>query len=391
MTQGTKSAASELDSFAVSRRGGKLEPTEMNKYCDYLAEAGKKRCSFMGELFIRFKALNQEESLWKGLKKSLSTKASWEDKPVYGAYWSDHQAFDVLSNYYGNQYRGSFIFIYLMGALAVLAALIPVGFSFEERFGHDAHHYAVWFTIAEFLIISTILVIHKVGANPLSHHGSHSSLKGWFNRRWHERWIDYRTLAEKFRYMEILYPVGINPFDIGGSKEGDDRKLDSSDWVNAYFLFRVSQAQTVTTSDSAAYKMRLRQLIESQAAYHKSNACRSERIYHRTHTLATWLFYGTLGACTLHFFWHSPLLTLAAGFFPALAAAMHGILANGEFSKTAAVSEKMHTSLDELVSRLDDAKSDGEVRQVAANFYHLAVSDAMNWKSIFMDKNVPLA
>jgi len=131
--------------------------------------------------------------------------------------------------------------------------------------------------------------------------------------------------------------------------------------------------------------------MTGQLKYHHKNAERSELIHHRLHTLATWLFYGTLLACAGHFVLHSHLLTLFSAFFPALAAAMHGILASGEFNKSAQISEGMHHKISEQLKMLEEANTPDTIAEVSREFHNIVIRDALSWKAMFIDKNVPLA
>lgn len=380
-----QTASEDVKEF-LSRQALALDDFESHKLEDFSKERACSCNSMLGWIFVQFKKLLQEGSIFGGLRNLFSGTALDETKQQFSVFQADFKRFDDLSNYYGNQYRGSFVLIYLMGSLAVLAALVPVGFSFEEHFGHEGHHYALIFTVVELFLILTILMINQVGANP---HGSHAgkSILGFpLNRRWHQRWIEYRILAERFRYMEILYPIGINPLI-----DGSGRKADMGEWINAYFAMRLTQVKTVQADDKLAYRDRLLAVMKEQSDYHEKNAHRSEHIHHRLHTLATWLFYGTLLACASHFIWHNPILTLASGFLPALAAAMHGILANGEFSKAIDVSERMHHQIDWLIKQLHATADESKIRDIVIEFHNIVVGEALNWRTMFKDKNVPLA
>lgn len=379
-------SATEIYGF-LAQRGISLNHRENHKLKDYLAETDSRKSSFLGWFYGRFKKLFQEKSLIAGLANCLKWESSQKTEPTYGAFWSDHQVFDELSNYYGNKYRGAFVFNYIMGAIAVLVALIPVGFSIEHHAGDREPNYALLLTSIEFAIILTILIIYKIGANQNLHH-VHKSSNSIFrlNRRWHERWLEYRILAERFRYMEILYPIGIDPRDDGAARQDD-----LTEWINAYFAMRLEKQKAERTNDFASYKNKLLSVMKGQHSYHDKNAHRSECIHYRLHTIATWMFYGTLVACALHFAWHDPILTLCAAFFPAVAAAMHGIIASGEFSKTAEVSDRMSKQIEMLTQRLEKSSDESVIRQIAIEFHNIVIGEALNWKSTFMHKNVPLA
>jgi hypothetical protein len=373
-----KASPEDITAFLASK-GIVLNPSESAKLAEIYEEGEPRRNSPLGWLFSSFKTALQDESLLKGVCQCFKKKAAWEDRPVYGTFWDDHKLFDELSNYYGNQYRGSFVFNYLMGAMAVLAALAPVSLFAEVE-------HSLFFASLEFAIVLTVLTVHKIGASPDKHTRFRNVFGFKINRRWHERWIEYRTLAERFRFMEILYPIGINPLVEGPTRKGD---LDS--WVNAYYGTRISQENTSATHDLDTYKARLLYLIKDQESYHQKNAQRNERIHHRLHVFATWVFYFTLASCAIGFIWHGPILILTSGFLPAIAASSHGILASGEFVKLAQVSERMHSHIAGLAKEIEKTSDLQKIHHIAIEFHNIVIREALSWKSMFEHKNVPLA
>ena len=362
---------------------------ETKKLGDLEKETLCQRNSLLGWKYVKFKQLFQERNIFNGLLKVFSARKPYSEPVLFDAFASEMKFFDSMSNYYGNQYRGSFVVNYILGAIAVLLALIPMGLSFEKVFEENlSEEYSVWCTWIELFLILFILSIHKIGATP-SHkhaHKQYSFLGLRINRRWHEKWIEYRILAERFRYMEILYPIGLDPLKMGAAQ-----KSELGEWHNAYFAAILDSRTTENTVDLNQYKIRLKEVIEGQRRYHFHNAVGSESIHHRLHTMATWLFYGTLAACASHFVWHNHILTLIAGFFPALAAALHGINASGEYSKNSQISERMHKEIESQLLKLDAANSKELLTEVAMEFHNLVIGEALSWKAMFMDKNVPLA
>lgn len=380
-----------------------LSTQEMRKFNDFCEEKPLADGSFLGWCFFKFKTLFKDESLLTGIleivgfNKLFSGKASHKSFHGQKNPEDNQQSFDDLSNYYGNLYRGSYVFNYFMGALAVLMALVPIGFSFEENFGENAHHYSLIFSAIELMIIAIILGIYKVGATPADSKKEKwpFPLQKWrnhfLNHRWHERWLDYRILAESFRYKVLLYPV-----DIDSLKHPGEQRRDNHSWVDVYFSFCLSTLEPEPKMDLITHKAYLLEIMEEQMKYHQANFKSSERIHHRLHSVASLLFFGTFFACFSHFFWHNPLLTLLSAFFPALAAAMHGILATGEFSKLALVSERMVEQIEDLIERLEllnktPINPKDTIEAITKNFHDIVIAEALGWKAMFIDKNVPLA
>jgi hypothetical protein len=82
---------------------------------------------------------------------------------------------------------------------------------------------------------------------------------------------------------------------------------------------------------------------------------------------------------------------LLSGALPAIGAAMHGILASGEFSKSADVSERMYTQISRQITQLEAAAEFLTVRPIAKDFHNIVMNEVLGWRVMFQDKNVPLA
>lgn len=375
-------ATEDFESY-IQQHGMVLSPAEMQKYRDYEGESKNLSASFLGKIYTNFTKIFQEDSIFTGIKKAFSKASVWvDDGCTYDAFKKDYERFDALANYYGGLYRGSFVFNYFMGAVAVLAALIPVGFGFEHMDPHIAHIATPAMTVFELLAIVFIYAIHKRGA---THHGSHSHGKS--GKRWHQRWLEYRLLAERFRYMELLYPLGLDPRKIGVAHH----QRHEWTWMDAYLGYRLKSTPSFENTDQKKIDNRLKYLIEDQLSYHEKNARRMGNIHHKLHTCASGLFFLTFLSCVAHLVWHNAILTLFSGFFPALAASCHGIIANGEFIKNEDISKKMVHELKSIKTAAEKIETDEQRCDVVTALHNLVINDALGWRAIFNDKNVPLA
>ena len=82
--------------------------------------------------------------------------------------------------YFSHDYRSACVLAYSLSALAVFIAL---GGLFASSVDGKAA-----FVLCELLVIATIIETIRHGRR----------------RRWHERWLDYRALAENLRYGRLL-------------------------------------------------------------------------------------------------------------------------------------------------------------------------------------------
>src|SRR6202035_330571 len=87
---------------------------------------------------------------------------------------------DSLAVYFSHYYRSAYVLAYSLSALAVFIAL---GGLFANSVDGKAA-----FVLCELLVIATIIETIRHGRR----------------RRWHERWLDYRALAESLRYGRLL-------------------------------------------------------------------------------------------------------------------------------------------------------------------------------------------
>lgn len=90
----------------------------------------------------------------------------------------EHYAWaDGLANHYADNYRSAFLVNYCAGALAVVFAF--ASFALEK----SAAPWSLAANVMEFLLILLIVAVYCVSRS----------------KHWHERWIDYRLLAEHLR------------------------------------------------------------------------------------------------------------------------------------------------------------------------------------------------
>lgn len=285
---------------------------------------------------------------------------------------------DKLADYYANLYRSSFVLTYLMGGLAVFFALLGYALGWSDEH-HPYHRYERVWIFSELVLILFILFIIKLGGR----------------RRWHERWMDYRLLAEQLRQMRFLMPLGrITPsFRVPVYyARGDPRNT----WVNWHFRAIIREAGIVNARIDAAYLNAYRDLlskqeIQSQVLYHQENAERSHRLYHRLHGAGTGLFYSTLFVSVYHLLFHAAgtWATVLSAVFPAFGAAATGIRGQAEFQRIAERSHAMSQRLEEVAGEAMDpnrALSSKRLGQIAEAAAEIMTAEILDWRMVFLNK-----
>lgn len=324
------------------------------------------------------------------LKASMGDQEVFDDLIIPRFTWADH-----LAVHYGNLYRSSYFFNYLFAAVAVFLALIdlvtgPLGFASKT----------VWISI-EVTIIVMIMGVTIAGKRG----------------RWHEKWIDYRQLAEELRqyrlYFLTLGRVAPDeaPLGEGGAAAG---------WVDWYFAATRREAGMTSASfdrqtvrDMA--ETLLHEEIRPQIAYHDKKAHTLHAMEHRLHHLGEYAFGATLLVCLVYLTlaisagkepgfpkWAYEtkndikyIVTMLTGFLPALGAAFFGIRVQGEFGSTAERSHATAAQLKSIAERFETlAQSETprlkELRVRVEEAARAMLMENLDWRLLYISKPLNL-
>ena len=302
--------------------------------------------------------------------------------------WSDQ-----LADRYAHAYRSAFVMAFLAAAFAVAMALAPYALSLPE---HSAGE--ITCTVGELLSILLILFLVFRGRRG----------------RWHQRWLDYRLLAEIVRHQRLIA-------HLGGERASPKIPEHLSSYGNVGASWMAWYARGVERSlrlprvvVNRTYLQASLQDIEDQlggpqgqVAFHQTTAARASRIEHRLHLLEVALLILTLSCCCQHLaqsFWPNwlhvsgKLLTFCCAFFPAVGAAIAGISNQGEFrriaQRSASMAERLNQQLEEirnLKQRVMNPESSGrqlspEVAALAGDAAATMVNEVLDWRVIFQDR-----
>jgi hypothetical protein len=307
-------------------------------------------------------------------------------------------AADHLGVFYSLVYRGTYIFNFMVAALAVALALTGI-------FIHDPD-VKVYLVAAEFAIIVTILVTWSVGNL----------------RQWHRRWLEYRRLAECLRHMRILAPLGAEgPI----SRPGLD--VDGQDWVSwyAWSLRRLIPLpnRVVDQAYIAAILKAVRSVeIDGQSEYHLTNAERLAKLETRMHHTGQALFAITGTMCAVfvalyfagvlphpgnphadaalrvlandaspHRYLILDLFTFLTALLPTVGAALGAIGAQGDFRTRSEQSKRTATRLEAInqvlaEEPLDFARLADRVQKTS----DIMMADLEEWQTVFRTRPLSL-
>lgn len=391
---------------------------------------GKDR-TFLLAIFSGFETLwGDAAGFWCGAARMLRGIGPWIWEAMApaqvaaplppGDFARDHALFDRLSTHYGGQYRGGIVFSYRLAILVVLLALL-------SRLAHELgldHHWpsaAVSLGVTEYFVVGAIMLLFLIGYTPKR--GARA--RGWrryVGRGWRQRWLEYRLLAERFRFAELLRVTDLPLADAwrrllashpGAHWLERHGRTPGELWHERLFLARIAEVPKRKASNDFADEFK--GLLAEQHAYHQGVKERRGRIAHRLHTLATWSFIIALVLSLVHvpllskdvlkwiehtFQW-SPetvhlvkgLIVLGAGILTGIAAAVHGTLATSEYAKLAEISDEMVRELDVLTQLVSEKRaSNANMAALAPEveaFCRLATEDASGWSLLLRDKDLP--
>jgi hypothetical protein len=312
--------------------------------------------------------------------------------PLIEAIAGPHRRFDERALHYGHRYRSGFWAIYLLSAIAVLFAVMPLALGWDSA-AHQLHPYAGLWAIGEVIVIGTVSTIYWLG----------------HRRDWQAQWLRARTTAELAWYLPMVAPLldfadptaepnwYLRVFDPGQHVRGADdiaalcaaneplaRELLASAWSDPKFI--------------ASYARWTMDILEQQRHYHSGIASKQHALQHRVHNVNTSLFALTALGALLHLVIHTLWLSLVTTFFPALGASLHGALAQSEAYRLGAASERLVGELQGAIDLIGASLGDGRsasgavaLKGAIESAMALILEEHQDWHLLVRPHNLPLA
>ncbi len=324
-------------------------------------------------------------------------------RPLIDAVAGPHQRFDERAIHYGHRYRSGFWAIYLLSAIAVLFAVMPLALGWDSA-NHRLHPLAGLWAIGEVCVIGSVSTIYWLG----------------HRRNWQAHWLRARTTAELTWYLPMLAPLlDLTSAAAGGGSTAADGAPIEANWylrvfdpgqhlrgvddVTALCAENESLARTLLAaawSDLAfisGYARWTIDILEQQRRYHYRISNKQHALRHRVHNVNTALFALTAVGALLHLVVHTLWLSLVTTFFPALGASLHGALAQSEAYRLETTSQRLVVELQGAMDRiravLEPAASAIDVSVLKAAIeaaIALILEEHQDWHLLVRPHNLPL-
>ncbi|SEE11015.1 hypothetical protein SAMN05444161_4876 [Rhizobiales bacterium GAS191] len=403
-----------------------ISPMAAERLEDFLVEPSRSEC-----IWTAYDALTKLPRFWEwrrylAIDGLPEIRKHWQgfldEAPEGGGFrtqiedllLSRFAAADAQATYFVNAYRSAYVLCYVLAVLAIAFSLIgvlPIGP--QEEHAEAALVFKAILVSCEFVLIAAIISLVHFG-----HKG-----------RWHERWLDYRALAEMLRHLRFLAPVGESAnhqFPRHASERG-------SEWVLWYLRATIRELGCPNALLDASYQRQVLRAtehaeIDGQIAWHGDNSRRLTHLHHQLLHIGDYCFAATAallflfmlgfvgwlglrfgiewvtGVQTPRFLERAkcvrqilhgakPFLIVLAALLPAIGAAVSGIRFTGDFEGYADRSTQTASELDDLKSGYEREIERLELDKTATILIETArvmSEDIDGWQSLYTRKRLAL-
>jgi hypothetical protein len=232
-------------------------------------------------------------------------------------------------------------------------------------------------------------------------------------RQWHQRWLEYRFLAELLRQQYVLLPLGVWRSAFSRPAHVQSYGAAEKTWMHKYLRGIVRNAGLPAARIEPGYLKTfasvLANVIATQHHFHVCSAQRNERIERRLHRLVVGLSLLTATLVLVHLLelllhantpgdaaGQTHWLLVACAVLPALGGTLAAISNHGEFARVARRSEAMATRLKELQTDAsehlmpDKVLNLGELQEISQEVSMMMVEEVLDWRVLFADRPLVL-
>lgn len=206
---------------------------------------------------------------------------------------------------------------------------------------------------------------------------------------WHDKWLHYRHLAERFRillFKKLLNTTG--EVDNEGANQLLPFYPGPGGWVVVAFdevAHSIPSPSVVAAELTAVRRFLVAGWISDQANYHASNADEKHKAAQRSHKITGLMLVVTLVAACLHWLKvaEDPLIEnlviCVAIILPAFASAQHAIAGIHDYERIAARSARMADILKGLDRSISEASTEKTLRSEIGRAEHIMATENHEW------------
>lgn len=326
-------------------------------------------------------------TIFDGAARPRALRASPADTPVP---WGSHSArlddafrrADYYATEYGARHRSTFTTILFLAPLAVLCAWAG---------SLASHHDKLYWALGELVLLSILLLFYANSRR----------------LRFHERWLDYRLLAERLRQLGFLWPLGRNSPVIRVPAHGTSADPRMA-WANWWYRAVTREIGLANVTFTPEVLRRLAHTLTTdcvmdQAAYNRRAHHVAHRAEHRLHVLPWFPLVLTLLAAATHVIenligahpapWFTTMLTTIGILGPALGAAFHGFASQAGLPevgiRTAATVQQLDRFAERLAAvDLTRSLASAQLGAIALNVADVMGGDLAGWRVDYLARPV---
>ncbi|MEP9387291.1 DUF4231 domain-containing protein [Mesorhizobium sp. KR9-304] len=340
-------------------------PSRHTALKDYLAEPQKLRSWRVAQRLLKLVGYSFRTAR-KRVRKGPHEPALPDD-PAAQRIEREFQRADRLANHYGDQMRSTMVSRYFVIAFAAfvnaaVSILLPA--------------YLPWSTLIQLIVTVSSLIDERTARR----------------RRWHERWLDYRALAEGLRCLRHVHPLGMD--DEVYRRSSPARPLHWTEWYLARLARDIGPSPGALTPEEIGRRYRgIRDLIGEQVEYHRKALRDLARLDGRLRRLSTISLAATVlagvGSLVIQFVYptaSSLLPSIAAALLviaPAFAVAASGLRSSADLARLAQRSARTAAALSRIGRQMDGLPPTFDRLAVAARMTCGAMlQELLEWRFI---------
>jgi hypothetical protein len=289
---------------------------------------------------------------------------------------------DGLADRFGIAHRDASVAPYVLAPLTIIVAIVAQIALARE------HANQVVQALVEFSILGLNLFFYEAAVRA----------------GYHERWIDYRSLAEELRHLAYLWPLGrpLRSANLVGEAATEATHFAWVGWYGRAIGRQGGLYPCVFTPDrlDGFRTMLVEHFLRPQCQYHGRTQTRFRKVQERLHGVTLWLFriaflLAAIDVVVALVFKRLPpsqtplsevfgwgvLAAALAMILPYVATGTHGFLSQGDFWNLSRRSERMCQQLEPLMSKISLApvtlESLGNFAEDAADVMR---DEVLNWR-----------